>query len=59
MSRTAFLIINSSEADSDICHGTGFFVPDSVIFFECENGRIDGNAHAKPQTIYCQSITSP
>lgn len=34
MSRTAYLIIDSSEANSDLYHRTGFFVPDPVIFFE-------------------------
>ena len=34
MSRTAYLIIDSSERNSDLYHRTGFFVPDPVIFFE-------------------------
>ena len=34
MSRTAYLIIDSSERNSDLFHRTGFFVPDPVIFFE-------------------------
>ncbi len=34
VSRTAYLIIDSSEANSDLYHRTGFFVPDPVIFFE-------------------------
>ena len=34
MSRTAYLIIDSSEHNSDLYHRTGFFVPDPVIFFE-------------------------
>lgn len=34
VSRTARLIIDSSEGNSDLYHRTGFFVPDPVIFFE-------------------------
>ena len=34
MSRTAYLIIDSSERNSDLYYRTGFFVPDPVIFFE-------------------------
>ena len=34
VSRTAYLIIDSSERNSDLFHRTGFFVPDPVIFFE-------------------------
>ncbi len=34
VSRTAYLIIDSSERNSDLYHRTGFFVPDPVIFFE-------------------------
>ena len=34
VSRTAYLVIDSSEANSDLYHRTGFFVPDPVIFFE-------------------------
>ena len=34
MSKTAYLIIDSSERNSDLYHRTGFFVPDPVIFFE-------------------------
>ncbi len=34
MSTTAYLIIDSSERNSDLYHRTGFFVPDPVIFFE-------------------------
>lgn len=34
VSRTARLIIDSSEDNSDLYHRTGFFVPDPVIFFE-------------------------
>ena len=34
VSKTAFLIIDSSERNSDLYHRTGFFVPDPVIFFE-------------------------
>ena len=34
MSKTAFLIIDTSERNSDLYHRTGFFVPDPVIFFE-------------------------
>jgi len=34
VSRTAYLIIDSSERNSDLYYRTGFFVPDPVIFFE-------------------------
>ncbi len=34
VSRTAYLIIDSSDRNSDLYHRTGFFVPDPVIFFE-------------------------
>ena len=34
MSRTAYLIIDSSENNSDLYHKTRFFVPDPVVFFE-------------------------
>ncbi len=39
MSRTAYLIIDSSEANSDLYYRTGFFVPDPVIFFEHDSRR--------------------
>lgn len=34
VSKTAYLIIDSSERNSDLYHRTGFFVPDPVVFFE-------------------------
>ncbi len=39
MSRTAYLIIDSSEANSDLYYRTGFSVPDPVIFFEHDSLR--------------------
>ena len=39
MSGTAYLIIDSSEANSDLYYRTGFFAPDTVIFFEHDSQR--------------------